>query len=127
MKQSSFLIGVLCVFGLGLAPGCIIKQTSPAQTSPTSVVSLAGTTWSGPDSNGSHYTFHFLPGGQLRYTSPTGTFDKATWRQDGASLYMETNDRYSEYLGTISGTSIKGKASNRVGKSWTWQVTQQAP
>ena len=63
------------------------------------VESLAGTTWSGPDSDGDDFVYTFEKDGTLSYKSPTGTYNNGKWKQSWASVYFETNDHYSEYLG----------------------------
>src|SRR4051812_27744672 len=75
-------------------------------------VLVEGTSWSGKDSQGKPYTFRFLPGGHLDYTSPTGTFRNGTWSQTGDAVYMETNQRYWEFNGTVRGDSLVGNAVN---------------
>jgi len=99
------------------------QGAAPAR--PASCDSLAGTTWEGTDSHGSFYVFHFQPDGALHYTNPNGNWRKATWKQDGASVYFETNDRYSEYSGTIDGDRMSGSARNRPGHQWTFQVERR--
>jgi pimeloyl-ACP methyl ester carboxylesterase len=88
--------------------------------------SVAGTTWAGTDSYGHHYVFSYLPGGILRYTSPSGTFNNGTWRQNGDRVYMEMNDRYSQHEGVIRGSKMSGAARNVKGDRWTWSVERQS-
>ena len=88
---------------------------------------LAGSVWAGKDSDGDYYVYRFRSGGHLEYTSPTGTFRGATWRQNGDRLYMQTNDRYSEYEGRIVGRRIEGRAWNRGGHEWSWVAEPKAP
>jgi hypothetical protein len=88
---------------------------------------LTGTTWSGTDSDGALDTYEFRSGGALHYTSPTGTFDNATWKQDGHRVTWEMNGHYADYEGTIEGSRIEGKAHNKVGHKWTFSLKKQAP
>jgi hypothetical protein len=88
------------------------------------IASLAGTTWSGTDSDGDYYVFTFEPDGTLAYRSPTGSYRNGKWGQYASAVYMEMNDHYSEYLGEISGDVIQGKAWNKPGRSWKWTVTR---
>ncbi len=92
---------------------------------PAPDLDLTGTTWSGADSDGDHYVYRFQPGGRLEYTSPTGTFTGATWRQAGKRIYMETNGRYSEYEGHLDGPRITGRAWNKRGHEWTWRAERK--
>ncbi len=82
---------------------------------------LTNTVWTGKDSDGHKYTYRFKAGGRLEYTSPTGTYREATWRQIGPRVYMETYGRFSEYEGRIEeARTIRGTAWNRKGHQWTW-------
>jgi hypothetical protein len=95
---------------------------------------LAGTTWSGTDSDGDFYEFTFLSGGQIRYRTNTGrtqivTFQKRgdVWRQKGARLTMylgrtKVGRPYSTYVGNIRDNEISGRASNVRGRHWTWKL-----
>ena len=89
------------------------------------IPSISATTWTGADSDGDYYVFHFKSSGELHYKSPTGFWTKATWKQTGDKVYMETNNKYSEYFGTIRGNKIKGTARNVKGKKWKWSATRQ--
>jgi hypothetical protein len=91
----------------------------------TAIRSIAGTTWAGTDSDGDDYTFRFMPGGALHYTSPTGSYENGTWTQEGKRVAFEMNDHYSDYEGTIEGETMQGKASNKAGHAWTWSVTRR--
>jgi len=100
------------------------SASSPGNTTQgdSSVASIAGTTWSGPDTHGRHYDYEFLADGTLHYTYETGSFTDATWKQDGDSIYMSINNKYSERLGRITGTHMEGKAWNVKGENWTWSA-----
>jgi len=90
-----------------------------------SVISVSGTTWVGTDSDGDYYEYSFQADGALYYKSPSGFHTNGTWKQDGNSIYMETNNKYSEYKGLISGTHIEGNAWNVKDKHWTWVADKQ--
>ncbi len=105
-----------------------MRSSSPvAYTAPSNsnTASVAGTSWSGPDTLGRHYVYEFHADGTLTYTYETGSFSDATWKQDGDSIYMSINNKYSERLGRITGTHMEGKAWNVVGKTWTWQADKR--
>jgi hypothetical protein len=87
-------------------------------------IDIEGTVWSGVDSMGDAYTFRYLKGGVLNYTSPTGTYQNGTWKQHEGKVYMEMNGRYAEYRGVLQGESIVGEAGNRAGLHWGWRVKQ---
>ncbi len=89
--------------------------------------SIVGTKWKSRDSDGDEYIFHFREGGTLEFTSVNSgkTSTTATWRQTGNQIYMEMNNRFSEYRGTIQGNTIEGTASNIKNHKWTWKATKE--
>jgi hypothetical protein len=91
----------------------------------SSVVSVAGTTWTGPDTMGRHYTYEFLTGGTMHYTYENGSFTDGTWWQEVDTIYMSMNNKYSERLGRITGSHMEGNAWNTVGKKWTWTADKR--
>jgi outer membrane biogenesis lipoprotein LolB len=99
-----------------------IRNATPIDSS---VASIAGTTWSGPDTHGRHYDYEFLADGTLHYTYETGSFTDATWKQDGDSIYMSINNKYSERQGRITGSHMQGDAWNVKGEKWTWEADKK--
>src|SRR6185312_5178168 len=82
---------------------------------------LEGTTWTGPDSDGTEWSFMYLPKGRLRYTLSGTTYDdRGTWKQEGDHVTMETNNHYADFTAHIHGDQMEGSAENTAGKSWTW-------
>lgn len=90
----------------------------------TSVLDLTNTSWTGMYDNDPNRYFNptFLPGGILRYTVPSGTWENGTWIQQGSTVIIETNNHYADMTGVINGTEITGTAHNTAGKSWNWRV-----
>lgn len=103
------------ILGLVFA-GC--ASTSSRPSSP-SVSDVSGTTWISRETDGT-YEYTFIPGGALHYKSPTGFWKNGTWKQEGNSVYMETNQKYAEQRGVITGNEIRGHAWNVNGNRWTW-------
>lgn len=83
---------------------------------------LEGTVWRGQWLDGQTVTLRFDKGGVLEYSYPLGTFRNGTWKQEGASVYMETNKKYAEFRGVLLSGRISGKASNVAGAKWTWHI-----
>jgi len=98
---------------------------APLRERPPKVAPVAGTTWSGTDSDGAHYVFTFEPGGMLSYTSPSGSFRSGTWTQTETSVSFEMNNHYSDYQGEIRGDVMTGRAWNVNGHRWTWNVARE--
>lgn len=89
-----------------------------------SVPHLEGTCWAGRERGGTFYVFRFLPKGVLNYTSPTGTYQNATWKQIGNHVTMEMNRHYADYEGFVAADRIRGTARNVVDAEWRWSVTR---
>jgi hypothetical protein len=96
-----------------------IRNAEPIDSS---VASIAGTTWVGPDTMGRHYTYEFLTDGTMHYTYENGSFKDGTWKQDGDSIYMSINNKFSERQGRITGSHMQGDAWNVKGQKWTWEA-----
>jgi hypothetical protein len=112
MRSTSLLLAVLS-FGF-----------APAPFPPPDDGRLEGTSWSGADSSGKPYTFHFLKGGALSYTSTSGTFRTGSWKQFRDTVTMETNNRYWEFKGNIIGKTLQGAGTNIRGGRWTYKLTK---
>jgi hypothetical protein len=104
-----------------LAPADL-GQRERGDASPKISCNLEGTDWKGEASIIGDMIFRFERGGVLDYTSPAGRFRKATWKQEGDSVYIEINDRFAEYRGTIRGDTLAGTADNIKDKHWTWSA-----
>jgi hypothetical protein len=108
----------------GLVPG---ESDSVEDISPP-VVDLKGTTWTGTDIYVGRtfvpYKYTFGADGILTYSYQGNTYRNGTWRQNGNAVYMETNKKYSERVGLIEGSHIKGVGRNLVGQSWNWEASR---
>ena len=113
---------VLLLVILACALGLLVSARSPSNAQ--QIVALAGTTWSGTDSDGDDYVFTFEEDGTLAYKSPSGSFRNAKWNQFKTAVYLQMNDHYSEYLGTVNGDVIEGRAWNVKQRTWTWRVSR---
>ncbi|MGB7923759.1 MAG: caspase family protein [Pyrinomonadaceae bacterium] len=91
--------------------------------------SLAGTTWTGNNTEAGEYTVEFLKDGQLNYiikvmqngvTAPRTV--KGRWKQAGTSIQIVIGNSYSVWQGTIDGSLMKGEGNNQEGASWKWTM-----
>jgi hypothetical protein len=97
--------------------------STPTVRYSTNVQNLEGTIWSGIDSGGKSFVYEFLPDGVLKYTTDTGTFTDASWKQDGKLVYFEMNNKYAEHEGVISDNWMTGNGWNQAGYKWTWSAS----
>jgi hypothetical protein len=104
------------------------ESTTPSKTpqpARTFDGNLPGTTWQVSDSDGDQYVFMFQADGVLHYEADRGLRKNGTWKKNGNSLEIETNNQYGKFQGTISGSTISGNGSSRNGTSWTWRAALQ--
>lgn len=118
------IISLAVLLGSVLLSGC---STLDRYANNSPVPSVAGTIWSGKDSDGDAYEYHFKKSGVLYYKSPTGFWKNASWQQRGKKIYMEMNKKYMERRGTINGRTMRGKAWNVKGQNWTWYANKKLP
>jgi hypothetical protein len=83
-------------------------------------VKVEGTTWEGQDSLGSKWKFTFEKDGVLKYFLES-TKSNASWKQSGKTLYLECNNKYCEFDGTVDKQQISLEGHNVTGLKW--QVT----
>jgi hypothetical protein len=112
-----------CVVLILLVGPCgVVVGQAPDPEPPAKFKSVEDTVWSGSDTADGRLVLRFLKGGILDYSTATGTYRNGTWKQKGGSIYLEMNNKYAEYHGTMKGNEIAGKGGNRAGLKWTWTV-----
>ncbi len=83
---------------------------------------IAGTTWNFSIPGGQHGSFTYEPDGALHSTKWSST---ATWTLTGDEVYMEFNNKFLEFHGTVSGTHMNGTVSNAAGWKSTWTADEE--
>jgi serine/threonine protein kinase len=86
---------------------------------------LVGTTWKVTDSAGDHYVFMFQSDGVLHYEAGRGLRKNGTWKKNGNTINIETNNGYATLEGTLSGNEMSGDGSSTNGESWTWRAESE--
>ncbi|HEV3146235.1 MAG TPA: hypothetical protein VGZ47_20275 [Gemmataceae bacterium] len=85
------------------------------------VLDLAGTSWEMTESSGEKITWNLEPNGVLSYKSNTGFWRNGSWKQNGQELYIETNNKYYEAVGTVYGDQVdNGRFWNTAGLKGAW-------
>jgi hypothetical protein len=98
----------------------------PKAIKTSKVPQLAGTTWVSEDQADLgcvNYTFH--EDGKLTYSygkNGTSTYNDASWKQDGATVYFECNKKYVEYNGTIEDGVMMMHAANVAKREWDVRI-----
>ncbi len=76
--------------------------------------------WRDSDDAEESYRWHFRAGGLLAYDSESGSWENGSWSCDGATLRIETNDHYADYVGYVRPNEVRGTARNVTGYGWSW-------
>jgi len=92
-------------------------------------LNLEGTRWR-YYGNGQYdgYIIQFMPGGGIEMNHPADvTPHNDGWIQNGKKLEMWYNNHYVDYKGKIKNAFlIKGKAKNKFGKTWDFELRREA-
>jgi hypothetical protein len=112
----------LSLGGTGSMTTLLLTLSVYVFASPPATPSLADSTWRVTTSHGRELVLKFLKTGVLEYTSPAGTFQNATWSQQGDKVTFEMNKKYAEWTGTLKGDEIEGTGANINGDQWTWKA-----
>jgi hypothetical protein len=116
-RLSSVCVVLLAVSAFG-APIPREEQRPP--------VPLAGSAWEG-DGVVAPTVYEFHPDGRMTMSYNGARFANiGTWKQDGTRVYWEANNRYCEFEGTLSGTTITGQSWNQPGGKWTLTVKRKS-
>ena len=89
--------------------------------------SLAGTTWrlvydfTVGNYRSSSIVINFHNDGTWNRPGIGGR-DTNSWEQSGDIVHIYTNQKYSTYIGTLSGDSMSGTGSNVMGHEWDWEA-----
>lgn len=118
------LVRTLLVWAVLAVPAwaSIPRLEVPLTVSPHAM--LSGSTFFGEGVEGPT-TYRFDPGGVLWLKYKNQDYKAGTWKQDGRSIYWESNGKYCEFQGTIDGQVITGKAWNVRGGKWTLTFSLQ--
>lgn len=120
MRRQNILFFIVIL--ILIVNGCLTNTRQPEQSVTPSV---SGTTWSGTDSDGEYNEYHFQPDGTLHYKIPSGFWTNGTWKQNGDSIYLEMNNRFSELDGIIRNNTMEGNGNNEEGHVWTWKAKKR--
>lgn len=89
-------------------------------------VPLAGSVWEGEGIVSSPTLYEFHPNGRISMTyNGSRHANIGTWKQDGRAVYFETNNQYSEFEGTLAGTTLTGRAWNQPGGKWNLSIKRK--
>ncbi len=124
-----FLIVVIVILLNSISSPSYQPSSSVSSYNSGNAESVSGTTWTGYDSDGDFNEYRFMSDGTVKYskvTYPDGYHSSGagSWKQNGNTIYMEFNNKYAEYTGTIRGDRMEGNGWNIKGKSWTWYLNK---
>jgi hypothetical protein len=89
-------------------------------------VPLAGSVWEG-DGVVARTVYEFHEDGRMSLTYQGSRYANCgTWHQTGTSVYWETHQKYCEFEGKLTGTTVRGKSWNQPGGKWELTVKRTA-
>jgi hypothetical protein len=120
----SLTLGALMFLGSWFI-GCSSVQTLNSGVS-SGTINMAGTRWTYSDEDWT-YEMEFLNNGILRTTHPNDkTPDNDFWEQNGNTIRISFNNRYSIYEGhIISDKFIQGLATNINNQRWDFEMKRK--
>jgi hypothetical protein len=118
-RAATFACLLLCTGALSAS----VPAPEPVRTV-SLIPKLEGTTWSG-DGVVAPTTYFFDKNGVLQYSYNGNTYRNGTWKQEGESLYWESNQKYCEFKGKIEAAEIVGNAWNVRGGKWVLKFKPQ--
>lgn len=115
-----------------LAAACAVVFVSGAVAAPVPreyqrpPIPMAGSVWEG-DGVVAPTTYEFHPDGRITMSYQNQRHQNiGTWKQEGTKVYWESCEKYCEFEGTITGTTITGKSWNKPGGNWTLTVRRKS-
>ncbi|EDP97764.1 hypothetical protein U8527_05420 [Kordia algicida OT-1] len=121
--------GITCVFFITVALLTFSCKSNQAVSNvKNNAISIANTKWSGTDSDGDFYEYHFLADGQVAYKTNTMRSsivsfkdEEDIWSQNGKKVMIALGNT-SIQIGDIAGNKMNGIAWNKDGKTWTFSL-----
>ncbi len=122
-------VAALVLTVLATLSGCFLLPSAPGGGTSTDT-SLAGTSWSGTDSDGDSWVFDFQADNTVGFMLNTDSYDDATdtWAVNGGTLTItiEFTDGTATMVGPYSaGASSIPLAGSQDGASWTVDITKK--
>ncbi len=90
----------------------------PLPVTPPAYPDLRGTRWFGKTYEKADMTLVFEPDGRLTWSHTNSSYTTGSWKQEGHSVYLEMNNKYCEFKGTVSYDMIQGGWWNVTGLRW---------
>lgn len=115
-----FALLILLLVGLAGSDAAPVRQPrGPLRSADAEPVDFRGTRWFGKTYEGTDWTIIFEPNGGVTNIENGATYKVGSWKSTGPNtVYMELNNVYYEYRGTVTGDLLDGDSSNRVGLRW---------
>jgi hypothetical protein len=123
-------LALLALFWAGFAITEAAPYRQPRERPPSEPepLNFNGTQWFGKTYEGTDWTITFEPGGGITNIESGRTYKVGSWKTTGPnSVYMELNQVYYEFRGTVTGDVLAGDSSNKVGLRWKTTFQRIAP
>jgi hypothetical protein len=128
MRRSVGVFLALLVLILGLAAGEAAPVRLPREPVPVEPeqLDLRGSRWFGKTYEGADWTIIIEPNGGVTNIENGNVYKVGSWKATGPNtVYMELNQVYYEFRGTLTGDVLAGDSSNKVGLRWKTTFRRQ--
>jgi hypothetical protein len=88
---------------------------------------VEGTEWKGALGQHGPFVVRFERGGVVCYSLVGSTLRDMNWRQEGGTVYMAANNKYSEFRLTVRGDRLVGEGRNQGGEVWKLDMKRVGP
>ncbi len=132
MKRSvsaCFAFLALALVGLAVSDAAPTREPrGPLPATAPEPLNFSGTHWFGKTYEGTDWTIIFEPTGKVTNIDNGTVYKVGSWKATGShSVYMELNNVYYEFRGTVVGDMLSGDSSNKVGLRWKSSFQRIAP
>ncbi len=119
MKRGFAAVFALLLIGLAAGNAAPVRlPREPLRVEPEQL-DLRGSRWFGKTYEGTDWTIIFEPNGGVTNIENGNVYKVGSWKSTGPNtVYMELNNVYYEFRGTITGDVLAGDSSNKVGLRW---------
>jgi hypothetical protein len=122
MKRIVLTLAALLLILVGSlegAPARLLYAPPPPVDVPPAAIDFRGTRWFGKTYENTDWTIIFEPNGGITNIENGHTYRVGSWKSTGPNtVWMELNNKYYEYRGTVTGDILSGDSSNVAGLRW---------
>ena len=124
MKRSALLMLAWLTLAFSVAHAIPARRPYELPNAEPERYDFRGTTWQGRTYEGWAMAIVFEPNGVLSYSYQGSSSKVGSWKSEANILYMEMNNKYCEFRGTVTGNALQGDSWNVAGLRWKTHLTR---